>query len=126
MAVKHTTRIDRWLWTVRIYKTRSKAREACIGGKVKIAGIIVKPSRKIVLNDIIQVRKGMIRYLYKVRKIAEKRMTAISVVDFLQDITSEAEVMKLKSVRKQVVPTREKGQGRPTKKERRLMDKWKK
>ena len=123
MAEKHTTRIDKWLWAVRIFKTRSQATEACAGGKIKIVGTSVKASRNIVQNDIVQVRKGVVKYLYKVRKIAEKRMGAKLVSDFLEDMTSEEELAKLQSAHKQSIQTREKGQGRPTKKERRVMDK---
>ena len=124
MAEKHTTRIDKWLWAVRIFKTRSLASEACAGGKIKIDGIAVKASRNIVRNDIVQVRKGLVKYLYKVRKYAEKRMAAKLVLNFLEDITPEEELAKLKSTQKQPIQTREKGQGRPTKRERRNMDKF--
>ena len=123
MAEKHTTRIDKWLWAVRVFKTRSLASEACAGGKIKIDGIAVKASRNIVQNDVIQVRKGVVKYLYKVRTIAEKRMGAKLVPDYLEDITPNEELVKLKSSQKQPIQTREKGQGRPTKKERRMMDK---
>ena len=123
MAEKHTTRIDKWLWTVRIFKTRAMATEACVGGKVKIDRSTVKASRKIQLNEIVQVRKGVVKYLYKIRRISEKRMGAKLVPDFLEDITPEEELEKLKTSQKQPIQTREKGQGRPTKKERRVMDK---
>ena len=121
MAEKHTTRIDKWLWSVRIFKTRAMASEACAGGKVKIDGIAVKASRNIEQNDIVQVRKGVVKYLYKVRKIAEKRMGAKLVPDFLEDLTPEDELAKMKSVQTYPIQTREKGQGRPTKRERRKM-----
>ena len=124
MAEKHTTRIDKWLWAVRIFKTRTLATEACAGGKVKIDCTAVKASRNIKKNDIVQVRKGVVKYLYKVRKNAEKRMGAKLVPDFLEDITPEEELAKLKSAQKQPIQTREKGQGRPTKRERRNMDKF--
>jgi ribosome-associated heat shock protein Hsp15 len=124
MAEKHTTRIDKWLWAVRIFKTRSLASDACAGGKIKIDGTAVKASRNIVQNDIVQVRKGVVKYLYKVRKIAEKRMGAKLVPDFLEDMTPEEELAKLQSAHKQPIQTREKGQGRPTKRERRNMDKF--
>ena len=122
---KHTTRIDKWLWAVRIFNTRTLASEACAGGKVKIDGTAVKASRNIVQNDIVQVRKGVVKYLYKVRKNAEKRMGAKLVPEFLEDITPKEELAKLKSAQKQPIQTREKGQGRPTKRERRMMDKLK-
>ena len=123
MAEKNTTRIDKWLWVVRIYKTRSIATAACAGGKVNIDGNTVKASRMVRKGDIIQVRKRVIKYEYKVLKIAEKRMGAKLVPDFLEDITPEEELDKLESAHKQPLQTREKGQGRPTKKERRVMDK---
>ena len=123
MAEKNTTRIDKWLWAVRIYKTRSIATEACAGGKVKIDGNTVKASRMVRKGDIIQVRKRVIKYEYKVLKIAEKRMGAKLVPNFLEDITPKEELDKLESAPKQPIQTREKGQGRPTKQERRVMDK---
>ena len=124
MAEKHTTRIDKWLWAVRIFKTRALATEACAGRKVKIDGSVVKASRNVVQNDIVQVRKGVVKYLYKVRKIAEKRMGAKLVTDFKENITPEEELGKLKTSQKQPIQTREKGEGRPTKRERRNMDKF--
>ena len=123
MAEKNTTRIDKWLWAVRIYKTRSIATQACAGGTVKIDGNTVKASRMVRKGDIIQVRKRVIKYEYKVLKIAEKRMGAKLVPDFLEDITPEEELDKLESAHQHPLQTREKGQGRPTKKERRVMDK---
>ena len=123
MAEKNTTRIDKWLWAVRIYKTRSIATEACAGGKVKIDGNKIKASRMVRKGDFIQVREGVIKYDYKVLKIAEKRMGAKLVPDFLKDITPKEELIKLESAHKQPIHTREKGKGRPTKKERRVMDK---
>ena len=122
MAEKHNTRIDKWLWAVRIFKTRARATEACAGGKVKIDGTAVKASRKIKLGEILLVRKGVIKYMYEVLKIAEKRMGAKLIIDFVEDLTSDDERAKLKSSHKQPLQTREKGQGRPTKKERRIMD----
>ena len=122
MAEKHTTRIDKWLWAVRIFKTRSLASEACAVGKIKIDGTAVKASRNIKTGDIIQVRKGVIKYIYHVKNTAEKRMGAKFVPDFLEDMTPEEELAKLQSAHKQPIQTREKGQGRPTKKERRIMD----
>lgn len=124
MVEKHNTRIDKCLWAFRIFKTRALASEACAGGKVKIGGTAVKASRNIKAGDIIQVRKGVIKYLYRVKKTAEKRMGAKLVPDFLEDMTPEEELAKLESSHKQPLQTREKGQGRPTKKERRIMDEF--
>ena len=122
MAEKHNTRIDKWLWAVRIFKTRAMATEACVGGKVKINDTAVKASRKIQAGDVIQVRKGVVKHLYCVLKIAEKRMGAKLVPDFLEDMTPKEELAKLQSAQTQPIQTREKGQGRPTKRERRMMD----
>ena len=122
MAEKHTTRIDKWLWAVRIFKTRALASKACTGGKVKIEGTAVKASRNIKAGDIIQIRKDVIKYIYRVKTTAEKRMGAKLVPDFLEDMTPEEELAKLQSAKKQPIQTREKGQGRPTKRERRKMD----
>ena len=122
MAEKHNTRIDKWLWAVRIFKTQAMATEACAGGKVKINDTAVKASRKIQAGDVIQVRKGVAKHLYCVLKIAEKRMGAKLVPNFLDDITPDEELAKLKSSQKQSIQIREKGQGRPTKRERRMMD----
>ena len=121
---KHNTRIDKWLWAVRIFKTRAIATEACAGGKVKINDTAVKASRKIQAGEVIQVRKGMVKHLYCVLKIAEKRMGAKLVLNFLDDITPEEELAKLKSSQNQSIQIREKGAGRPTKRERRVMDKF--
>ena len=122
--VKHTTRIDKWLWAVRIFKTRVMATEACAGGKVKIDGETIKASRKIQPGDIVQVRKGMVKYLFKVRKIAGKRMSAKLVHNFLEDMTPNEELAKLKAAKQQPILAREKGKGRPTKRERRIMDEF--
>ena len=122
MAEKHNTRIDKWLWAVRIFKTRAQATKACAGGKVKIDGTAIKASRKIQLGETLLVRKGVIKYMYKVLKIAEKRMGAKLIIDFVEDLTSDDERAKLRSSHKQPLQTRAKGQGRPTKKERRIMD----
>ena len=124
MAEKHTTRIDKWLWVVRIFKTRALASKACAKGKVKIDGTAVKASRNIKAGDIIQIRKDVIKYIYRVKTTAEKRMGAKLVPEFLEDITPKEELAKLKTAQKQPIQTREKGQGRPTKRERRMMDKF--
>ena len=124
MDKKNATRIDKWLWAVRIFKTRSLATEACAGGKIKINENTVKPSRMIRPGDIIQARKGIVKYEYKVLNIAKKRMGAKMVQDFLQDLTPDNELAKLETSNNITYHTRDKGKGRPTKKERRNMDKF--
>ena len=124
MPDKHITRIDKWLWAVRIFKTRAQSSEACSGGKVKINNLSIKPSRKIQSGEIVSVRKGIVNYSYQILKIADKRMSAKLISNYLKDLTSQEETSKLTSVKKQPLRTRDKGQGRPTKKERRILDKY--
>jgi len=125
MDEKNTTRIDKWLWAVRIYKTRALSTEACAGGKVKIIGNSLKASRMIRQGDIIQIRKGVVKYEYKVLQIAEKRMGAKMVPYFMEDLTPDKELEKLKISKSLSGQFREKGKGRPTKKERRIINKMK-
>ena len=122
MTEKNTARIDKWLWAVRIYKTRTMATDACVGGKVKMNNKTVKASRMVRPGNLIQVRKEVVRYEYIVLKIAEKRMGAKIVQNFVEDVTKAKELEKLKISKDLSFQTREKGKGRPTKKERRIMD----
>ena len=115
-------RIDKWLWAVRIYKTRSIASTACSGGKVKIEGNSVKPSRMIQIDEIISVRKRYITFRYQVLGLLEKRISAKILNEFVLDITSEEEKLKMKINLSIPSRRREKGSGRPTKKERRNLD----
>ena len=125
MTEKNTARIDKWLWAVRIYKTRTMATDACAGGKVKMNNKTVKASRMVRPGNLIQVRKEVVRYEYIVLKIAEKRMGAKIVQNFVEDVTKAKELEKLKISKDLSFQTREKGKGRPTKKERRIIDEMK-
>ena len=115
-------RIDKFLWAVRIYKTRSMAAEACRKGRIVMEGIQVKPSRLVKTGDIILVRKMPVVYTIKVLKLLENRVSAQRVSEFIEDVTSVEELHKLK-VNETVFYAREKGTGRPTKKERRMLNK---
>ncbi len=117
-------RVDKWLWAVRIYKTRSMATNACKKGKVTINNITVKPSRMIKINDIVTVKKLPTIYKYKVKELLENRVGAKLVDHYMEDITPENEKRKKLVVSKAFLQ-REKGKGRPTKKERRMIDKLK-
>jgi len=114
-------RIDKWLWAVRIYKTRSSASEACRRGKVLIKDVPVKPSRTIRVNDIVNVRRPPVLYSYRVTGLLGKRLSARLVTEYVENITPESEMDKLK-VKDTFYLQRDKGAGRPTKKERRSMD----
>lgn len=117
-------RIDKWLWAVRIFKTRSLAADACKKGKVVINNEDAKPAKTIKINDIITVRKSPVNYKYKVIGLSEKRMGAKLVPDFLEDLTSKEELDKLLN-KKRGYFSGEKGLGRPTKKDRRSLDDFK-
>jgi ribosome-associated heat shock protein Hsp15 len=115
-------RIDKWLWAVRIFKSRTLATEACNGGKVKIKGKSVKPSREVKINEIITVQSGPVKKTYKVLGLAEKRGSAKTAAEFVQDITPEDEKLKGEIAHHSYI-ARYKGAGRPTKKERRTIEK---
>jgi len=118
-------RIDKWLWAVRIFKTRAISTDACNSGKVKIEGKSIKPSRAIKLNETITVQKGIIKFVYKVTGLIEKRVSAKIASENVSDLTSAEEKFKMKVASAQAVATREKGMGRPTKKDRRDIEKLK-
>ena len=117
-----TVRIDKWLWAVRLFKTRSLASEACRKGNVKVNNIEVKPSREITTGDEIRIRKNPVTYHYKVLNVTEKRMGAKLVPGFLEDITPTENLEIMEMQKYMQWSNREKGTGRPTKKERRDID----
>ena len=121
MAPLEKHRIDKFLWAVRVFKTRSIATEACKKGRIIIDDIQVKPSRVVKEGDVILVRKLPVVYTYRVIKLLDNRVSAPRVPEFVADMTSAEEISKLK-VKDSVFYTREKGSGRPTKKERRTLD----
>jgi len=114
-------RIDKYLWAVRIFKTRSLAAEACKKGKVNMDDHPVKPSRMIGAGDVIEVRKMPVNYSYKVLEPIEKRVGAKIVEQYVEDITPEEELLKLK-MQDDFYVKPDRGAGRPTKKDRRLLD----
>ena len=115
-------RIDKFLWAVRIFKTRSLATDACRKGKVIIDEIQVKPSRVVKEDDVIHVKRNPVVYSYRVKKLLGKRLSAKLVVDYVENITPEEELQKLE-VKETFFIKRDRGSGRPTKKERRIIDK---
>ena len=117
-----SVRIDKFLWAVRVYKTRTEATDACKGGKVTLAGAAVKPSREIKAGDVLHVRKGSVLYVYKVLAPLEKRVGAKDVSAYVENLTPQAELDKLHAPVETFFIRRDRGAGRPTKKERREMD----
>ncbi|GAP43677.1 ribosomal 50S subunit-recycling heat shock protein, contains S4 domain [Lentimicrobium saccharophilum] len=118
-------RIDKWLWAVRIYKTRTMAGEACRAGKIKIDGIAVKPSRIIKPEDIITVSLGPLTRTVRVKALIHNRVSAKLVPDSLEDLTPAEEYERIKFMQELNAERRDRGTGRPTKKERRLIDRLK-
>ena len=116
------SRIDKYLWAIRAFKTRSDATDACKGGRVKVAGVNAKPSKEVRPGDVVQVRKGTILYTYKVLKPLEHRVGAKLVPDYAENLTPQAELDKLRAPVETFFITRERGAGRPTKKDRREME----
>jgi ribosome-associated heat shock protein Hsp15 len=125
MADNKPIRIDKFLWSVRIYKTRSIASDACRKGKIIINNIQVKPSRVVLKKEIIVVKKPPVIFTYRVVEPIENRVSAKLVNQFVEDLTPEEEKVKLDIRQTGGIVYRDKGSGRPTKKERRLIDKLK-
>ncbi len=119
MGDSENVRIDKFLWAVRLFKTRSMAAEACKKGRVQISGMNVKSSRTVKPGDTIDIKTPPITRTYKVLAVAEKRMGAKLVPDFIKDITPEDQLEILEMTRLAYQQGRRKGLGRPTKKDRR-------
>ncbi|MDX9942369.1 MAG: RNA-binding S4 domain-containing protein [Bacteroidales bacterium] len=116
-------RIDKWLWAVRIFKTRSMATQACKAGKVRINNQPVKPSREVKREMVISIQTGPMAKTVKVLELLHNRVGAKLVNEYLQDLTPQEEYDKLELIKQQPF-RRLRGAGRPTKKERRDMDNW--
>ena len=114
-------RIDKYLWSIRVYKTRSEATTACNGGKVRLNGSDVKPSKSVKVGDVIVVRKGVVTYTYKVLDLIDKRQGAKLVSEFAENMTPQEELDKLRAPVETFFLKRDRGAGRPTKKDRRQM-----
>ena len=125
MADNKTIRIDKFLWSVRIYKTRSIASDECRKGRIIINDIQVKPSRAVLKNEIITVKKPPVIYSYRVIEPIENRVSAKLVEQFIKDLTTDEEKAKLNIRQATGIVYRDKGTGRPTKKERRQIDRIK-
>jgi ribosome-associated heat shock protein Hsp15 len=117
-------RIDKWLWAVRLFKSRTLAAEAVNGGKIKIEGSSIKPSREIKTGETLTVQSGPVKKTYKVLGLPEKRGSAKVAAENVQDITTPEEKLKEETAHRSYI-ARYKGSGRPTKKERRTIDKLK-
>jgi ribosome-associated heat shock protein Hsp15 len=121
---ENKTRIDKWLWTVRIFKSRTLATDACKTGKIKINGIEVKPSASVSRLDKVEVRKNGFNFQFEVKELLKNRVPASIAQDCIQNNTPIAELEKYNDwfTGKKSSVLRAKGMGRPTKKERRSIE----
>ena len=124
MTDKEKPRIDKYLWCIRVYKSRTLATEACDGGKVKINGERIKPSRPVRLGEEITIQHGIIKKVYKVIGFLEKRVAAKLVINYAEDITPKEEIEKAQLAKFVSYESRFHDTGRPTKKDRRQLQKY--
>jgi ribosome-associated heat shock protein Hsp15 len=115
-------RIDKYLWSIRVYKTRTDATDACKGGKVRVNGSDIKPSKGVKVGDMITARKGAVMYTYKVLELIDKRQGAKLVPRYAENLTPQEELDKLRAPVETFFLKRDRGAGRPTKKDRRQME----
>lgn len=118
-------RIDKWLWAMRVFKTRTMASDACKKGRVSMGGVAVKPSRSVKVGDVIDVRKPPITYTFRVLKLTGNRLGAKFVPEYLENITPQSQYDLLEMTRISGFIDRRKGLGRPTKREGRELASFK-
>ena len=123
MPVNDQVRIDKWLWTVRIYKTRTQAASECLKGRVLLNGMTIKPSHIVMIGEIFLVKKPPVIHTFKVKDILKSRVSAQIAKNFVEDITSDEELSKREIARMNSNFQRDPGTGRPTKKDRRTIQK---
>lgn len=122
---KAEERVDKWLWTMRVFKTRTIATDACKKGRVSMGGVALKPSRTIKPGDIIDVKKPPITYTFKVVDIPPNRLGARLVPDYLENLTPKSQYDLLEMTRISGFVDRQKGLGRPTKRDSRELSRFK-
>ncbi len=118
-------RIDKWLWAARLFKTRSLAADAIKGGKVKVDGNPVKPSREVKEGDVIQVQIDQLHKVVEVKTVIKNRVSAKQVPEIYNDLTPKEEYERIEFMHAYKAEWRDRGAGRPTKKERRMIEKMK-
>jgi ribosome-associated heat shock protein Hsp15 len=122
MPEKEKLRIDKYLWAIRVFKTRTLASDACKAGRVKLESQNIKPSHEVKVGETYQVSKGIERRVLKVTGLLENRVDAKTAVDFYSDITPVEQTQAFKSAFHAPLLKRDRGTGRPTKKDRREID----
>jgi ribosome-associated heat shock protein Hsp15 len=122
MADNERQRVDKWLWAVRLFKTRSQATDSCRRGKVLAGGQPVKPAHMVSVGEVISVKAAAFTRTVLVKAIPPSRVGAKLAVDYLGDLTPPEEYARQRALHASRVAVRERGSGRPTKRERRLLD----
>ncbi|MBC7369136.1 MAG: RNA-binding S4 domain-containing protein [Undibacterium sp.] len=117
-----TARLDKWLWAVRIFKTRPLATEACRAGNVTVGDLVAKPARTLRASEIITVQQGAVLRTLRVVASPPSRVGAALVPNFCADLTPPEEFEKAREMRVQQLLARAPGTGRPTKRDRRVHD----
>jgi ribosome-associated heat shock protein Hsp15 len=120
-----SVRLDKWLWAIRAYKTRSLATEACKGGRIKISGVAAKASRDLKIGDIIEFKAGSLNKKIKVTQLLKNRVNAKLAVQNYEDLTPAEEYERLELINQMNVGKRDRGTGRPSKRDRRDIEKLK-
>lgn len=124
MAAANEARIDKWLWAARIFKTRSIAADAIKNGRVTIQGVNVKPSRMVKVGEVVSVRKPPVTYSFKILKAIEQRVGAKLLPEIYENVTTADQYELLEMNRISGFVNRQRGTGRPTKKDRRALDEF--
>ncbi len=122
MAEKEKLRIDKYLWAIRLFKTRTLAIEACRAGRVKLNGQNIKPSHEVKVDEVYSVSKGIERKVVKVTGLLTNRVDAKTAINYYEDQTPLEETHGFKSMFHAPLLRRDRGAGRPTKKDRREID----
>ena len=122
---ENIVRIDKWLWAARLFKTRSLAADAIKGGKVKVDDNPVKPSREVKVGDVIQVQIEQLHKVVEVKTVVKNRVSAKQVPEVYNDLTPKEEYERIEFMRAYKAEWRDRGAGRPTKKERRMIERLK-
>lgn len=124
VEIAGNVRIDKWLWAVRLYKSRSLAIQACVAGHVRIGGDRVKPSREVHPGEVITALTGRVQRTVKVLASLQQRVGAVRVKEFAEDLTPPEEYERARAEARNAPPRYHPGFGRPTKKQRRQIDEW--
>jgi ribosome-associated heat shock protein Hsp15 len=122
MTANERARLDKWLWAIRMFKTRALATDACRAGSVEVNALVAKPARDLHEGEQVTVKQGLVTRTLRVVGIPKSRVGAKLVATYCEDLTPPEEFEKAQKERLQHVLAREKGSGRPTKRERRDID----